>query len=236
MSNLSNITVAILAGGIGKRLQSVVFDRPKVLAEVNNRPFLEILLNQLDFSGFQNVVICTGYLGDQIKRAFGNKYKKLNLVYSHEFSPLGTAGALRFALPLLQSPIILAMNGDSFCEVDFKKFWQFHLTKAAKASLVLSSVSDTSRFGKVKLGSNDSIIGFQEKKDGAGFINAGIYLIKKSLIEKIPESKEISIEKDVFPNIIGKGFYGYRSNNNFIDIGTPVDFAQAEEFFAQFKL
>ncbi len=129
------------------------------------------------------------------------------------------------------------MNGDSFCHLDFKKFWQFHTSKNSKASLVLTSVPDTSRFGKVKLKSDDSIIEFQEKKNnnGAGLINAGIYLINKAFLAKIPQNKIASIE-NIFPNWIGKGFYGYKSDNKFIDIGTPESYRYVQKFFAKYPL
>lgn len=238
MSNLSQINVAILVGGQGRRLAQKVTGKPKVLAEIGKHPFLEYLLHQLNQANFKNVILCTGYLGNQIKKTFGERYKNLYLLYSPEQVPLGTAGSLRKAFPFFNSQTILVMNGDSFCNVDFKKFWRFHLNKNSKASLVLSSVSDASRSGKVVLGSDDSIIEFQEKKTkaGAGLVNAGIYLIEKTLIEKIPQDKKISLEKDVFPNWIGKRFYGYKSNNSFIDIGTPENYAQAEQFFEDYKL
>lgn len=238
ISKPSDISVTILAGGLGTRLQPTVSGIPKVLAEVRGHPFLEYVLNQLNNSHFKKAVLCTGYLSEQIEKTFGNRYKNLHLLYSTERSALGTAGSLRYALPQLSSETILVMNGDSFCEVDFKKFWQFHVDHKSKATIVLSEVSDTSRFGKVKFNIDNSIIGFQEKQagGGAGFVNAGIYLINKAFIAKIPQGKQISIEKDIFPNWIGKGFYGYMDNHNFIDIGTSEDYTQAEKFFAQYQL
>lgn len=238
MLNVSDITVAILAGGKGTRLSSVMPDQQKVVSKVKEHPFLEYILSQLDKAGFKDVVICTGYLGDQVEIAFGDNYQNLSLSYSREVSALGTAGSLRKAFPLLNSETVLVMNGDSFCEVGFKRFWQFHLDKNSNASLVLTSVSDTSSYGKVELSNDNSIISFQEKKagSGAGLINAGIYLINKSLFAEIPENKEISIEKEVFPKWIGRGFYGYRGSNNFIDIGKPENYAKAEEFFAKYNL
>lgn len=238
MSNLSEISVAILAGGFGTRLQSKVMGKQKVLAEVRKHPFLEYILRQLDQANFKNIVLCTGYSSDQVEKTFGGRYKNLRLYYSPEQMPLGTAGSLRKAFPLLNSETILVMNGDSFCEVDFKKFWQFHLNKNSNVSLVLSSVPDITRFGTVKLGEDDNIVGFQEKKEvsGPGLVSAGIYLINKTLIAEIPKDQEISLEKEVFPKWIGKGFYGYRNNNSFIDIGTPESYDQAEKFFANYKL
>jgi len=238
MSNLSKISVAILAGGFGTRLQSVVNDKPKVLADVNNHPFLEYLLNQLNSAHFKKIVLCTGYLHQQVKKTFGEKYKDINLLYSIEQKPLGTAGSLRKTLPLLDSETILVMNGDSFCEIDFEKFWEFHIRKNSNVTIALTSVSDANRYGTVNISSDDSITRFQEKKQGhkKGFINAGIYLIKKKFIKQIPKHKEISIERDIFPTWIVDGFYGYKASNNFIDIGTPQSYERAEEFFANYTV
>lgn len=238
MSNLSEINVVILAGGVGSRLRSKVMGKPKVLAEVRKHPFLEYLLHQLDKVNFKKIILCTGYMSDQVKKAFGGRYKNLLLYYSSEKISLGTAGCLRKALPLFKSETILVMNGDSFCDVDFLKFWQFHLSKNSNVSIVLSSTSDISHYGNVKLGNDESVIRFQEKKrrNEEGFVSAGIYLINKDYIAGIPQGKKISIEKDVFPNWVGKGFYGYKSNHDFIDIGTPESYIQAEQFFAKQQL
>lgn len=238
MSNLSEVNVAILAGGVGTRLTSLTKEKPKVLAQVSEHPFLEYLLHQLNRANFKKAILCTGYLSDQVEKTFGRTYKNLHIYYSSEQIPLGTAGSLRKALPLLNSETILVMNGDSFCAVNFNIFWQFHLRKNSNASIILTHVADTSRYGKVKIRSDDSIIEFQEKKrrSGAGLINAGIYMINKTFIAEIPEGKEISIEKDIFPKWINKRFYGYRCNNNFIDIGTPEDYAHADHFFTHYQL
>lgn len=235
MYNFSNITAVILAGGLGTRLAPIIKNKPKVLAEVKGHPFLQYLLEVLNKNNFKNVVLCTGFLGDQIKQTFGQKYKNIHLLYSNEPVPLGTGGGLRNALSFMNTNIVLVMNGDSFCDVDFEQFLGFHMNKNSSASLVLASVSDTSNFGTVKLVNHDSIIQFREKKKGKGLVNAGIYLINKTLIEKIP-LKKISLEKEIFPTWIGKGFYGYKSNKDFIDIGTPQNYKKAEQFFVNYPL
>lgn len=226
--------VAILAGGRGTRLQSVIQEKPKVLATIRGRPFLSYVLDQLHAAHFQNVVLCTGYHGDHIKKMFGRTYKNLHLFYSQESKPLGTAGSLRLALPLLGSDIILVMNGDSFCPIDFKKLWQFHSRIKSKATIVLSSVSDTSRFGSVTLGKQNNIIAFEEKKRGnePSYVNAGTYLFNKGFIEDIPAGRKISLEKHIFLKWIGRGLYGYKTKIPFIDIGTPESYAQASQFFS----
>lgn len=237
MSNLSKITVAILAGGLGTRLQSVITGKQKVVAEVSGQPFLQYILNQLNAAGFRDIVICTGYLGSQIKEKFRAHYQNLHLSYSKEQSPLRTGGALRLALPLLKSKQILVMNGDSFCDVGLKKFQKFHIDKKAVTSLVLTYMRDTERYGKVRLDRKNHIIGFEEKKrgSGSGWVNAGIYLIDRSFLLKIPKNRPVSLETEIFPSWLGQNFYGYKNKGSFIDIGTPESFSSANQFFIKSK-
>src|SRR5690349_15097040 len=124
---MPELTGAILAGGLGTRLRSVVSDRPKVLALVRGRPFLAYLLDQLGEADIRRVVLLTGYKGEQIEKTFGSRYGNIDLEYSAETEPLGTAGALRLALPKLfanatVAGTVLMLNGDSFCAADLKGF------------------------------------------------------------------------------------------------------------------
>lgn len=233
MQNLSDITVVILAGGLGTRLQSIMHDRPKALAEVRGRAFLSYILDQIANIGVSSVVLCTGYMGDQVRSTFGDSYKRISLIYSQELSPLGTAGALRFAMPLFKSNPILVMNGDSICLADLRLFWDWHHAKGAEASLLLSHVPDIQRYGQIQINEENVVLRFSEKglKSGQGWINAGIYIIAKSLIENIPTGCVVSLEQDMFPMWVGHGFYGYRSNARFIDIGTPKSLSSADRFF-----
>lgn len=232
---LENVTAVILAGGRGTRLRPVIADRPKVLAEVGGRPFLAYLLDQLAATGVRDVVLCTGYLGEKIRATFGKSYNKiLHLAYSQELSPLGTGGALRLALPYFNSRCVLVMNGDSFCKANLSVFWSWHYTKNANATLLLAKIADTKRYGRVEVNSEGVVLRFDEKLalQGSGWINAGIYLINYSLIAKIPTDHVVSLEHEVFPIWINRGLYGYRSDGEFLDIGTPESYAKAERFFA----
>ena len=235
MKNLSHITAAILAGGLGSRLRPVVADRPKVLAEVGGRPFIFYLLDQLAAVSVQRVVLCTGYLADLVKDTLGETYGPMNLLYSREPSPLGTGGALCFALPLLESETVLVLNGDSFCEANLRAFSLVHRLRGAQASLLLAEVTDTGRFGWVELDEEGRITGFREKgkATGGGWVNGGIYLINRALLETIPPQQTVSLEQDLFPAWIGRGLYGFRSQGRFIDIGVPESLAGAETFFHQ---
>ena len=232
-SELSKITAVILAGGLGTRLKSVVADKPKVLAEVCGRPFLTYLFDQLINARINRAVLCTGYLGDRIKETIGSAYKSLTIGYSEEFSPLGTAGALRNASSEIAGDQFLVLNGDSYYETDITAFWNRHQAKGASGSLLLTTVADARRFGKVETDDQGNIIQFNEKgaNSGPGLINAGIYIISKQFIFSIPSGKRVSLEQEMFPQWIGRKFYGCTSKGRFIDIGTPEDYARAASFF-----
>jgi NDP-sugar pyrophosphorylase family protein len=233
MMAIENSTAVILAGGLGTRLRSVISDRPKVLAEINGRPFLSNLLDQVAGAGVKQTVLCVGYRGAQIKAAFGDTYREMRLVYSYETMPLGTAGALRMALPLIESETFVAMNGDSFCEVNLRDLWTWHHARCADATLVLTITPDTARYGRVSLASDGMITSFEEKENtaGASWINAGIYVLSCAVAHTIPSGHEVSLEREVFPDWVGRGLYGYRSQGRFLDIGTPDSYAQANVFF-----
>jgi histidinol-phosphate phosphatase family protein len=233
-TQLSDITAAVLTGGLGSRLRPVVADRPKVLAEIRGRPFLAYLLDQLAAAGLRSVVLCTGYRGDQISRTFGESYGPLRLAYSHEQQPLGTGGALRLALPHFMSDPVLVMNGDSFCATDLKAFWDWHRHRRGTASIMLTRVKRSERYGGVKIDADGRIVEFAEKKQGAGpgWINAGVYFLSQGFLRSIAEATNISLEHDVFPRWTRDGLYGYSVQSRFLDIGTPEDFAVAEDFFA----
>lgn len=232
-SSLTKATAVILAGGFGMRLRSVIADRPKVLAEIHGRPFLTYLLDQVAAAGITQVVLSTGHLGEQVRATFGDAYRSLRLAYSQETEPLGTAGALRLALPLLTSETILAMNGDSFCQANLDAFWQWHIAQKAAVSLLLTRVLDTNRYGRVEVAPDGQVLSFIEKgtSAGPGWISAGIYLLKRDLLSTIPPGRAVSIEKESFPAWVGRGLYGYQSQGQFLDIGTPESYAHAETFF-----
>lgn len=234
---VGDVTVAILAGGKGTRLASVVSDRPKALAEINGRPFLAYQLDLLADCGARRVVLCTGYMAELVERSFGSRYRTLELSYSREAAPLGTAGALRQALALCEAPTVLALNGDSYCHADLPAFYRAHFQRRAAASALLVHMDDTSRYGRVLIDGDGRLTAFEEKRPeaGAGWINAGVYLIARTLLETIPSGRAVSIEREVFPSWLGSDFYGFTCRTEFIDIGTPQSYAQAAEFFGRKK-
>jgi NDP-sugar pyrophosphorylase family protein len=235
MADLSSTTAVILAGGLGTRLRTVVAEKPKALAPILGRPFLAFLFDRLIDAGLQRAVICTGHMADQIRDEFKAQYRSLKVEYSKETQPLGTAGAIKLAQPLIGNSTALVLNGDSVCDVDFRAFADFHGARKGAASMALVEVPDASRFGRVDVGNDDALLAYHEKSPEvrAGWINSGIYLLEPCVVESIPTGRAVSIERDIFPQWIGKGLYGFRCRGRFIDIGTPESYRQAEQFFSE---
>jgi NDP-sugar pyrophosphorylase family protein len=233
MQDLSQITTVILAGGRGVRLQSAVPDRPKVLADVLQRPFLTYLLDQIVSAKGHRVVLCTGFMADIIQERLGEVYRTLTLLYSKEIKPLGTGGAVREALPLIQSDPCLIMNGDSYVNLDLSDYLRWFAKKKRRVSILVTKVADPSRYGSVSLDEDQRVVAFQEKTThgGSRWINAGIYIATKDVLLTIPEHVPYSLEKQLLPALIYKDLYGYQTGGEFIDIGTPASYARAERFF-----
>jgi NDP-sugar pyrophosphorylase family protein len=234
-SELAGVTAAVLAGGLGTRLRPVVADRPKVLAPVAGRPFLAHLLYQLRRAGVREAVLLVGYGAEQVRDEFGDSHGGMRLAYSAEPEPLGTGGAVRLALPLLRSETVLLLNGDSYCDLDLAAFLRFHRERRAGASLALTHVQNASRFGRVVTGSGDRVERFEEKDPtpAPGWINAGVYLLARSLIESIPSGRAVSLEREALPGwVAAGGAFGFPGGGRFIDIGVPESFAAAQDFFS----
>jgi NDP-sugar pyrophosphorylase family protein len=218
---MSELSAAILVGGLGTRLRAVLPDRQKVLAPVAGRPFLYRLLDQLADAGISRVTLCAGYRAEQI-RQLGDRYRDLHLRYSVEPEPLGTAGALRHAA--LEAPV-LVLNGDSYCEVDLAAL-------PAPNTIVVRHIADTSASGRVEFDADYRITRFSEKGvAGPGWINAGIYLLDRDFLDSIPAGRPVSLEREMFPAWVGRGLRAFPTTGRFLDIGTPESYAAAQDFF-----
>ena len=180
----SHVTAAILCGGLGTRLRSEVSDRPKFLAEVGGRPFAHYVLAGLAHVGVRQAVLCTGFLGDLVERTLGPAHAGIALSYSREDTPLGTGGALRAAEGLLRTPLVLALNGDSFCDADLRAMFAFHAARASFATMLLVRVEDPRRFGRVILDAEQRVVRFEEKSDDWGatpFVSRHLWRTKSTL-------------------------------------------------------
>ena len=229
-----DIMAVLLVGGMGTRLQSVVPSTPKPMASVGDRPFLELLVRQLCYQDIRRLVMCTGYRAWEIERELGDGHSwDVTIEYSREPQPLGTAGAVKFAEPLLQDVSeFLVMNGDSFMEMDFRRLISFHRKSGGIASMAVFRTKNEMRYGTVQVRPDGLVTGFAEKTDADpnGLVNAGVYIFNRRILELIPEGPS-SLERDVFPKLLAQGIHALEQQGVFIDIGTPEDYARAQGLY-----
>jgi D-glycero-alpha-D-manno-heptose 1-phosphate guanylyltransferase len=230
---MQDVKAIMLVGGLGTRLRAVVPSTPKVLASIGEKSFLELLVRQLRSQGIRHLVMCTGYLADQIESKFGDgRIWDVSIEYSKEEMPLGTAGAVRLAQCYLRdAPEFLVLNGDSFLEVDFQSLMAFHRGHDnAIATMAVLRVKNASRYGTVNLDAGGRVTSFAEKtgSESPGLVNGGVYIFDHSVLQYIPEGPA-SLERDVFPKLVDRGVYAQEQHGVFIDIGTPADYARAQE-------
>jgi D-glycero-alpha-D-manno-heptose 1-phosphate guanylyltransferase len=224
-------------------LRSAYADGPKALAPIEGRPFLAYLLQQLADAGLTRVVLCAGYRAEQIEQWLGDGRRPtsgrpgLDIRYSREDEPLGTAGALALAYSrYARGERILAMNGDSILQLSLAAMWDLHMKRGAGATIALAQVPDTSRYGSVEVNEEGWVTSFREKSrerasgctQGFGFINGGVYLFEPSVMDMVVKSRGVSLEREVLPAQLSRGLLAFRSDGYFIDIGIPEDFARAQ--------
>jgi D-glycero-alpha-D-manno-heptose 1-phosphate guanylyltransferase len=173
-------------------------------------------------------------MGEAVREVLGQRQHGMELVYSHEETPLDTGGALRLALPYLEGSEVLVLNGDSFLDADLSPMIT-PLSSPPPCLLAAANLMDTSRFGRLLLTDTHEVTAFLEKGlAGPGYINAGIYRFKRATLATIPPDRPVSLEREFFPDMIGKGLYARPLSGAFVDIGTPESFTMAEEFFHDF--
>ncbi len=224
----NDLMTFILAGGLGTRLRELSGDRPKGLMPIGGQPFLQRLLERLAAQGLSECVLCLGYRADAIIAHFmAQPIANLQLHFSVETEPRGTAGALRVAEAYWRAHNFI-LNGDTEITFDFASLQQFHHTQQATVTIGLTHVADASRFGRVQLNETGQVRAFLEKDGVAqdGFVNAGMYLAAAEALASIPTTGAYSIEKEWLPSLLrqSRAIYGYVVAPEFIDIGTPADY------------
>lgn len=224
----------ILAGGMGTRLRPLTCSRPKQLLPLAESTLIDYLLNQLKTAGINEVILATGQNSEDLQKVLGNGAKqKVALHFSIESHPLGTAGALKLAEPLLGSDeAFLVVNGDIVSDIPFSHLIQYHNQQKANTSIALFRVKDPSRFGVVDITGNGHIRRFVEKPSPgdapSNLINAGCYVIDPLVFDFIPANQCVSLEYDVFPILCERvGVYGWEHHGYWIDTGTPTSFLEA---------
>jgi D-glycero-alpha-D-manno-heptose 1-phosphate guanylyltransferase len=226
-NELAKIDVVILCGGMGTRVRSISPDLPKALMPFAGRPFIDILIESLLPFGFSRFVLCVGHLREKLRAHF--QARDYEVVFSEEEEPLGTGGALKNAAAMITGSLFLVMNGDSICPVDFNRFHAFHLQKGGILSLALAKPQAGQDYGAIEVDDNQRVTSFREKKEckEAMFVNGGIYFIKRVVFDYMPAKACFSLEYDFFPKVLGKGCYGFQTDAEVIDIGTPDRYVQA---------
>jgi D-glycero-alpha-D-manno-heptose 1-phosphate guanylyltransferase len=225
----------VLAGGLGTRLRTEVPDRPKSMALIHGRPFLEYQLDFLIRQGIRRVVLSTGYLGEMVENHFGQSYKGLEILCRQEKKPLGTGGGILYAAQQLEG-LCFILNGDSFFDISFRKMQELYQKSDADAVIALRYVDDAGRYGSVQTDAEGRILQFYEKeeKNLPGLINGGIYLIKTGWLQNLAPSDVFSVEKDIFgKNVHSARLFGISFEGYFIDIGIPEDYKRACNEFSK---
>jgi D-glycero-alpha-D-manno-heptose 1-phosphate guanylyltransferase len=219
----------VLAGGLGTRLRSLVSDRPKVMFEIGNRPFLEILLERMIPRGLRRAILTTGHLHPIIESYFGTQYRSVKIDYAVENQPLGTGGAVWKALQVASQEDVLVFNGDTLFDIDLSEFHRFHKETRADASIALKPMRNFDRYGTVEL-TNGRIRAFCEKRPTEeALINGGVYILNKPSMARLAMPERFSIETDFFEKYTTSfRICGYVSDAYFIDIGIPEDCERAQ--------
>ena len=230
------ITAVVLAGGRGTRIAGLYPDIPKPMVPVCGRPFLHWVTGWLAGQGIRDIVYSVGYRAEQIEQwvegAQGNWDVRLRCVRENE--PLGTGGGVLQCLALCADRV-LVVNGDSLTPIELAPL----IARAARCdgALLGVKVQDAARYGTLTLNGDGRLLKFAEKRPGAGVINAGLYLLSRSLLEDFPRDRKLSMEEEILPSLIGRGVNlgcEVAENAPFLDIGTPESVGQAEAFVRRY--
>lgn len=219
----------ILAGGFGTRLASRLNGIPKPMAPVAGRPFIEILIGRLARAGCKRVILSVGHLHHVIQDHFGPSFQGVQLEYVIEEKPLGTGGAIRLALPLAHEESALVLNGDTILQMDYAALLHFHARQAVPVTLAVTHQADTARYGGVLI-DNHRIVAFHEKgRSGPGWINAGVFAVRKDLLWPPSLPQNFSFERDyLMPQSAAGLVAAFEVNGYFLDIGIPEDLDRAQ--------
>src|SRR5579875_3552746 len=228
----------ILAGGEGTRLRPLTSTVPKPVVPLLDRPLIAYMLDWLARHGIDDVIMSCGFLATSVRNVLGDgSAYGLRLRFVEEPEPLGTAGALKLAEPLLAERFLM-LNGDVLTDIDLTAQIAQHEQTGAQATLALVAVPDPTNYGLVMLADDRSVREFVEKpssddvseRGGDGhrnLISAGAYVLERSILELVPAGRMVSIEREVWPHLVGGGLYGYPAEGYWLDIGTPARYLQA---------
>lgn len=233
--SIDEIDLIILAGGLGTRLRPVLQNgQPKAMADIESRPFIDHLLDWLYQSGIRKITLALGYGADPIIQHLSQLSipEDLTIQQVIEPSPLGTGGAIRYALDNTSGESVFIVNGDTIAVLDMASMLHSHINSNADISMALATVDDCSRFGSVKLNNEGYIESFIEKSEctGSGLVNAGVYLANRDIISALPANTALSWEQDCLPEYCDGRMAGLLNCDRFLDMGTPEALSYSPAF------
>jgi len=212
----------ILVGGLGTRLGEMTNDLPKPMMDINGKPFLYYLITMLKSQRIIDVLLCVGYLGEKIEDYFGDGSDfGVKISYSYESEPLGTGGALKNAEKLLDDKFIL-LNGDTYLDMDYNILINFSSENNFKGIIVVKK-SEDSDINNISIGDDSFIVDYKKENGGNfNFVDAGVQVFSKAILDFIPINQKFSLEKDIFSKLIDiEQLKAYEVDSKFYDIGTP---------------
>ncbi len=221
----------ILVGGEGRRLRPLTSTVPKPVVPLVDRPFIAYMLQWLAEHGVDDVIMSCGFLASGVRNVLGDgSAYGLRLRFVEEPDPRGTAGALKFAESMLDERFLM-LNGDVLTDIDLSAQVAQHERSGAKATLALVPVRDPSAYGLVHLDAENAVLDFLEKPSpdqiDTNMISAGAYVLDREVLDLVPADRKVSIEREVWPLLVGEGLYGYPSESYWLDIGTPDRYLKA---------
>ena len=223
----------VLVGGEGTRLRPLTLTQPKPAVPLVDRPSIRYMVDWLGRHGVTEVIMACGFRADDLRVALGDAIRGgPSIRYVQEDEPLGTAGPLRLAADQgLLGDRFMVLNGDVLTDLDLTALQRQHAETGALVTLALYPVDDPSSYGLVRRARSGEVLGFLEKPGtdeiDTDEISAGAYVVEPRVLELIPPGRAVSIEREVFPRLVGQGLYGRRLEGYWMDIGTPERYLQA---------
>jgi mannose-1-phosphate guanylyltransferase len=225
------VQALVLAGGEGTRLRPLTLTNPKPVLPLAGRPFLSFMLDWLHRHGVEEAILSLGFLSDAVHAVLGDIQSGMRLRYVTEDEPLGTAGPVRLAFDDgILAERFLVLNGDVLTDMDLTAEVAQHERTGATGTLALIEVDDVSSYGVVPTDEDGRVLEFREKSPGpapTNRINAGAYVLERSVVDLIPAGRAVSFEREVFPQMVGNGLYGWHGEGYWVDIGTPERYLEA---------
>jgi mannose-1-phosphate guanylyltransferase len=225
------VQAVILVGGEGTRLRPLTSTVPKPVVPLVGRPFISYMLDWLREHGVDDVIMSCGFLATSVRNVLGDGSQfGIELRFVEEPEPRGTAGALKFAESLLDERFLM-LNGDVLTDMDLSAQLEQHERTGARATLALVPVEDPTAYGLVRLTDDNAVSAFVEKPGRdqitTNLISAGAYVLERDVLDLVPADRNVSIEREVWPRLVGNGIYGFPSDGYWLDIGTPERYLQA---------